>query len=319
MSNTALPRNLPATLAAPPSSLGQKVAALGKNIRKNIIAYVFLAPAFLLMAVFLAYPLVESMLLSLYQWNGISPREYIGLENFEMLLQDEVFFLALKNNVIFSVFTTLGTVSLGFMLALAIERRVRGWRYFKVIFFLPVMMSTTIVGLLWGRLLDPTYGPVNDILRNLGWGSPPQWLAEPGWAMAAIIIVSIWQYAGFPMIIYLAAIEGIPQEIHEAATLDGVNWWQRALRIILPMVKNVTFTIIMLQLIFSFKVFDIVYTMTLGGPGEATNVLGIYLYRTAFKYTQFGYGSAIAVLMFVIVFILSIFYLRQFRTERVEY
>jgi ABC-type sugar transport system permease subunit len=292
---------------------------LGKNIRKNFIAYIFLAPAFVLMAVFLAYPLVESMLLSLYQWNGIAPREYIGLENFQMLLEDEVFFLALGNNVTFSVFTTLGTVTLGFLLALAIERRVRGWRYFKVIFFLPVMMSTTIVGLLWGRLLDPTFGPINDVLRTLGWANPPQWLADPFWAMAAIIIVSIWQYAGFPMIIYLAAIEGIPQEIHEAATLDGVNWWQRALRIILPMVKNVTFTIIMLQVIFSFKVFDIVYTMTLGGPGEATNVLGIYLYRTAFKYTQFGYGSAIAVLMFVIVFVLSIFYLRQFRTERVEY
>jgi ABC-type sugar transport system permease subunit len=319
MSNTALPQKLPTALAAPSLSVEARVVRLGKRIRKNLIAYVFLAPAFILMAVFLAYPLVESMLLSLYQWNGISPREYVGLRNFQDLLEDEVFFLALRNNVIFSVFTTLGTVVLGFLLALAIERRVKGWRYFKVVYFLPVMMSTTIVGLLWGRLLDPTFGPINSLLRAVGWADPPMWLAEPGWAMAAIIIVSIWQYAGFPMIIYLAAIEGIPQEIHEAATLDGVNWWQRALMIILPMVKNVTFTIVILQLIFSFKVFDIVYTMTLGGPGEATNVLGIYLYRTAFKFTQFGYGSAIAVMMFIIVFILSIFYLRQFRTERVEY
>lgn len=319
MSNTAIPKKIPATLTPPVTNIGTRLVSLGKAIRKNLIAYVFLAPAFVLMAVFLAYPLIESLVLSLYQWNGIAPRQYIGLENFQMLLEDEVFFLALKNNAIFSVFTTAGTVTLGFLLALAIERRVRGWRYFKVIYFLPVMMSTTVVGLLWGRLLDPTFGPINDILRSIGWANPPMWLAEPGWAMAAIIIVSIWQYAGFPMIIYLAAIEGIPQEIHEAATLDGVNWWQRALLIILPMVKNVTFTIIMLQLIFSFKVFDIVYTMTLGGPGEATNVLGIYLYRTAFKYTQFGYGSTIAVMMFVIVFVLSIFYLRGFRTERVEY
>jgi ABC-type sugar transport system permease subunit len=272
------------------------------------------------MLVFLALPLFQSLILSLYRWNGISQPVWVGLDNFRHLLTDDkVFILSLKNNIIFSIFTTFGTIILGFLLALAVERRVRGWRIFKVTYFLPVMMASTVVGLLWGRLLDPTFGPLNTLLKALGWAQPPSWLGDPNLVLFSIIAVSIWQYAGFPMIIFLAAIESIPGEIHDAATIDGVNWWQRATRIILPLVMNVVVVIVMLQLIFSFKVFDVVWAMTTGGPGDASSVLGIYLYRTAFTYTQFGYGSAVAVAMFVIIFTLSMLYLRLFQPGRVEY
>src|SRR5262249_21298607 len=145
------------------------------------------------------------------------------------------------------------------------------------------------------------------------------WLGDPNVALIPIILVSIWQYAGFPMIIFLAAIENIPSEIHDAATLDGVTWWQRVIKIILPLVMNVVAVIVMLQLIFSFKVFDIVWAMTKGGPGNASSVLGVYLYRIAFDYTKFGYGSAVAVMMFLIIFVLSMIYLRLFRPDRIEY
>lgn len=300
-------------------SISERLKHLARQIRKNAVAYAFLAPAFLLMAVFLVYPIIQSLLLSFYEWNGIAPRVYVGLENFERLLKDDVLYLAIGNNIVFSVFTTLGTVSVGFLLALAVERRVSGWRYYKVIYFLPVMVSGTVVGLLWEKLLDPTFGAVNVLLEALGVQDPPAWLGDPVFAMVALIVVTIWQYAGFPMIIFLAAMENIPMEIHEAATLDGVSWWQRATRIIWPMIYNVTITIVLLQLIFSFKVFDIVWTMTQGGPGESTNVLAVYLYRTAFRFTEFGYGSAIAVVMFLIIFLLSNVYLRIFRTERIEY
>jgi ABC-type sugar transport system permease subunit len=305
--------------ASAPSRAAAYFQNLGRRMRKNAIAYVFLAPAFILMAIFLVYPVVQSLILSFYEWNGIAPREYVGLENFERLIEDDVLYLAIRNNVIFSVFTTFGTVGLGFLLALAIERRVKGWRVFKVAYFLPVMVSGTVVGLLWEKLLDPTFGAVNIFLGWLGVQNPPAWLGDPVFAMVALIIVTIWQYAGFPMIIFLAAIENIPQDIHDAATIDGVNTWQRALRIILPLVSNVTVTIILLQLIFSFKVFDIVWTMTQGGPGEATNVLAVYLYRTAFRFTEFGYGAAISVVMFLIIFLMSMVYLRIFRPQRVEY
>lgn len=260
---------------APALGLRGRLSATGQQMRKNAIAYVFIAPAFVLMAIFLVYPIIQSLLLSFYEWNGIAPRYYVGLENFERLLQDDVVLLAIRNNVIFSIFTTAGTVIIGFLLALAVERRVRGWSLFKIAYFIPVMVSGTVVGLLWEKLLDPTFGAVNTLLSALGVENPPVWLGDPLFAMVALIIVTIWQYAGFPMIIFLAAMENIPQDIHDSATLDGVSGSTRVRFIILPLIQNVTMTIILLQLIFSFKVFDIVFTMTQGGPGEATTVLAV--------------------------------------------
>lgn len=286
---------------------------------KARVAYLFAAPAFLLMFIFIAYPLVESLILSLYQWNGITSRQFIGLHNFLMLFTDEVFWLALYNNVKFTLFTTAGTVFIGFLLAVAVERRVRGWALFKVVYFLPVMMSMTVVGLLWGRLLDPTLGPINLFLKRMGISKPPVWLGNPHTALNVIIAVSVWQYSGFPMIIFLAAMENIPLQIHDAATIDGVNSWQRIWHIIFPLVKHVFIMITILQIIFSFKVFDIVWAMTQGGPGDSSSVLGVYLYKTAFRYTWFGYGSAVAVMMFVIIFTISLFYLRFIKPEEVEY
>lgn len=289
------------------------------QIYKARLAILFLAPAFLLMITFIAYPLVRSLYLSLFRWNGITKPQFIGLQNFTMLFQDGSFFNALSNTLKFSILTTAGTVIIGFFLAVAIERQVMGWKTFKIIYFLPVMMAMTVVGMLWGQLLDPTFGPVNAILKALGVAKPPVWLGNPRITLYAIIGVSIWQYAGFPMIVFLAAMENIPLDIHDAATIDGVNAWQRIARIIFPMIKNVIAVMVMLQIIFSLKVFDVIWVMTQGGPGEATSVLGVYLYRNAFVYTYFGYGSAIAVVMTAIVFTISMLYRRYIRVEAIEF
>jgi raffinose/stachyose/melibiose transport system permease protein len=144
-------------------------------------------------------------------------------------------------------------------------------------------------------------------------------MGDPKITLYAIVGVTIWQYAGFPMIVFLAAMENIPLDIHDAATIDGVNAWQRIARIIFPMIKNVIAVMVMLQIIFSLKVFDVIWVMTQGGPGEATNVLGIYLYRNAFVYTYFGYGSAIAVVMAAIIFAISMLYRRYIRVEAIEF
>jgi ABC-type sugar transport system permease subunit len=288
-------------------------------VYKARVAYLFLTPAFLLLITFIGYPLVRSLVLSLYEWNGITRPEFIGLTNFQFLLRDRTFWLALRNNLTFSALSTGGTVIIGFWLALAVERRVSGWPIFKVVYFLPVMMSMTVVGILWGRFYDPTYGPINLLLKAIGVADPPVWLGHPKTALYAIIAVSIWQYSGFPMIIFLAAMENIPQELHDAATIDGVSTWQRVRHLIFPMVKQVFAVIVMLQIIFSLKVFDIIWVMTEGGPGEASTVLGVYLYRTAFRYTQFGYGSTVAVMMTIIIFTLSLIYLRFIRPEQIEY
>ena len=295
------------------------LSGLLRNIYRARLAYAFLAPAFLLLITFIAYPLVRSLYLSLFEWNGISKPVFIGLENFRTLTGDRSFLNALSNTLKFSVLTTSGTVAIGFFLAVAVERRVFGWRAFKIIYFLPVMMAMTVVGLLWGQLFDPTFGPINLVLKALGMAKPPVWMGDPKITLYAIIGVSIWQYAGFPMIVLLAAMENVPLEIHDAATIDGVNGWQRISHIIFPMIKGVVVVIVMLQIVFSLKVFDVIWVMTQGGPGEASNVLGVYLYRNAFVYTYFGYGSAIAVVMTVIIFTLSMLYRRFVTVEAVEF
>lgn len=302
--------------------LGRLGTYFGTKLRqayKAKLAYAFLAPAFLLIITFIAYPLVRSLILSLYEWNGITQPKFIGLTNFKFLFQDDTLFKALYNTIAFSVLTTAGTVTIGFLLAVAIERRVMGWSFFKVIYFLPVMMSITVVGLLWGQLFDPTFGPINVFLKALGVAKPPVWMGDPKVALYAIIGVTIWQFSGFPMIVFLAAMEGIPLDIHDAATIDGISTGGRITRIIFPMIKHVIAVIVMIQIIFSLKVFDIVWVMTQGGPGESTTVLGIYLYRNAFIYTHFGYGSAVAVFMAAIIFAISMLYQRFIRPEVIEY
>jgi ABC-type sugar transport system permease subunit len=292
-----------------------RLGRLLKEINENRLAYMFLAPATLLMALFIAYPLYQGLVLAFFEWNGLSPREFVNILNFEILISDTTFYKSLWNNFQFSLFSTIGTTVIGFSIAYTIERRIRGWMVFKVVYFLPVMMSGTVVGLLWGLLLDPTFGPINAVLGVFGIAGP-EWLGNPKLALYTVIAVNVWQFSGFSMIIFLSAMEAIPTDIHEAATLDGVGWWKRLRFIILPLTKSVFAVWTMLQIIFSFKIFDLIFAMTGGGPGDATNVLGIMLYRTAFRFTEFGYGSAVAVVMTVIIMFFTLIYLRFVRFEQ---
>lgn len=288
--------------------------------RAQLVGYVFLMPGLALIGVFIVVPLVHSLAISFCRWDGILPWRFVGLDNFARLLTDRRFYDALSRNLVFVALTTVGVVGLGFLLALAIERKVRGWQAFKIIYFLPVMLPMTVTGMLWGRLLDPTMGPVNSLLRSIGleaWAMP--WLGDPRTALLTTIVVTSWQYAGFGMILLLAAMENIPIDIHDAATVDGVNAVQRARYIIFPMVSRVLAVVTMIHMINSFKIFDIVWVMTGGGPGESSQVLATYLYRQAFHFHRFGYGSTLALAMSAIIFAISIGYRRVFRPERLEF
>jgi raffinose/stachyose/melibiose transport system permease protein len=303
--------------------MGKKISSKSLStlriVYKSRIAYLFLLPAIFFIGLFIIYPLFRGLFLSFFSWNGLTDPVFIGLTNFKNLINDRSILLALRNNLIFSVLTTVGTVGIGFLLAIAIERQVWGWPFLKVIYFLPVMMSMTVVGILWSRILDPSYGLINVLLKFLGFSNPPNWLGDPNIAIFTIIAVTIWQFSGFPMIVFLAAIENIPLDLHDAATIDGVNTIQRIFHIIIPLIKPVMVMLVMLQIIFSFKVFDIIWVMTAGGPGDASTVLGVHLYRVAFRYTEYGYGSAVAVLMTAIIFTFSLIYLKFIRTEELEY
>jgi len=280
-------------------------------IRQNLHWYAFLAPAFLLLVLFMAYPLYRSFDLSLYRWKGLLPRRFVGLDNFVRLFDDRYFWGALNHTLVFAIAATIGTVGLGLLLALAISRRVPGHSVYRFAFYLPVMLPMTVTAALWVRIYEANYGLLNSALRAIGLGALAQpWLGSVDLSLGSIITVSIWQYCGFPMIVLLAAIEGISEEVHEAATLDGVTEWGRIRMIIVPLIWPVLVSMTVIQLIFSLKVFDLVWVMTKGGPAESSAVLGTYLYRKAFEQQQYGYASAVAVAMFAIIFTVTYLYYR---------
>ena len=284
------------------------------------IWYLFLTPAFLLLLVFFAYPLADSLMLSFYKWKGLGARKFVGLDNFEALLDDRFFWGATWHTLVFALVVTLGTVGIGYLLATVISRRVYGWRAYRIGFYLPVMLSVVVVAALWVRIYEYNWGLLNTFLRAVGLDVLAlPWLADVKYALAAVIVVPIWQYAGFPMIVTLAAIEGIPDDLHDAATIDGVSEWQRTWRLIFPLVRPVVASISILQIIFSLKVFDLVWVMTKGSPGNSTAVLGTFLFRQGFETQKYGYASAVAVVMFLIVFTLTYLYQRLVKFDAVEF
>jgi raffinose/stachyose/melibiose transport system permease protein len=291
-----------------------------RPFRDNLHWYLFLAPALLLLLGFMGFPLYRSLELSLYEWKGLMPRQWVGLENFERLFRDKYFWGALSHTAIFAVAATVGTVGVGFLLALAISRRVPLHGLYRFAFYLPVMLPMTVVAALWARIYEPNFGLLNTVLKAIGLGFLAQpWLGSLDLALPSVIVVCIWQYAGFPMIVLLAAMEGIPEDLHQAAELDGANEFQRMRDIVLPMIWPVLVSITVIQIIFSLKVFDLVWVMTKGGPAERSSVLGTYLYRKAFEQQEYGYASAVAVAMFAVIFTVTYLYYRLTRVDAVEY
>jgi raffinose/stachyose/melibiose transport system permease protein len=283
--------------------------------KNNIISgWIMLLPAIFFIVAFLYYPLIESLRLSFFRWNGLSPEIFIRLKNYiELFTRDRVFIQTVKNTLIFSGLSVTGIVGIGFFLALIIERRVKGWTFYKVVWFLPVIMSQTIVGVLWTRFYEPDSGLVNIILTKLGLERLTQiWLGNPDIALYSVVAVNIWQYSGYAMLLLLVALENIDMHVQEAATIDGVNIYQRVRYIMLPLIRPVFIIVVMLMLIGTLKSFDSIFVLTGGGPGNSTMVLSVALYNNAFSFYRLGYGSAIAVFMFVLLFTISILYQRIF-------
>lgn len=275
-----------------------------------------LAPAVALCMLFVTYPVLESLRLSFFKWAGVGPETFVGLGNYAAIAADSRVIGAVTNNVVFAVSLTILTVSIGTLLAAAIERRVRGWRFFKVVWFVPLVIPMTVTGIVWANAYDAHVGVVNSILNSLLGIDAHAWLADPATALAALILVAVWQTVAYPMIIILAAMEAIDPHIQDAATVDGVSARQRLLHITLPNVRGVILTVILLQMIFSFKVFDIVWTMTQGGPGNVTEVLGTLVYKEAFTFHRFGTASAVAFISSTVITIVAVLFLRRWRPSR---
>lgn len=284
-----------------------------RKIKNTATAYLFLLPNLIGFLIFTLIPILCSLALSVMEWDSSNPMVFVGLDNFKRLFTDDTFKISLWNTVYYSIFTVPLTMISALALAMILNQKLKGINIFRTVFFFPHVASLVAIAVVWNLLFHPTLGPINNILRAIGISNPPGWTASVDWAMPVVIIVSIWKSMGYYMILYLSGLQAIPRELYEAAKVDGANAFQRFKNITLPMLTPTTFFVSIMLTIACFKVFDLVSVMTNGGPGRATNVLVYNIYNTAFVNYEFGYASAISMVLFVIVLVITVI---QFRAEK---
>jgi raffinose/stachyose/melibiose transport system permease protein len=281
--------------------------------------WLFALPALAAYAVFLVSPAIQSIWISLTNWNGIAPTKvFVGLDNYIQIFQDSTALLAIRNNVIWTVVTIAIPMVLGLVLAVALNGATLLKPFLRTIFYMPAVMPLVAIATIWSWLYDPSNGAINAFLKDVGLGALAQpWLGQSSTAFGAIMVPAIWVRTGFPMLIYLASLQGIPAELYESAKTDGASSWQCFWHITMPGLKSAHYIVLALSLIDSFKVFDIIYAMTYGGPGNSTQVLGTWMYFNVFQFYHAGYGTAIAVLITVVALACGIPYvLSQMREEK---
>ena len=280
--------------------------------------YALLAPAMLLLVVFMAYPFVDNIRISLLEWDALTAPRWRGLGNYVDALRDPVFYRALWHTLVYSAGGTTATVALGFLVAVGISRRVFGWRIFRFGYFIPVMLAATVTAALWAQLYEYNTGIINEIRERIGL-SAIAWLGDRRYSLVSVMLVSVWGFLGFPMIVILAGLEDIPPDLQDAATIDGTNELQRMIHVSLPLLRPVLISLTMLLVVISLRVFDIVFIMTRGGPSNSSEVLVTFLYKKGFQNYGFGFASAVAILMFVLVFGVAYWYHRAINRSNVQY
>ena len=301
---------------------------MGKLERKNtLIAYSFLAPNFIGFAVFTLVPVICAIALSLFEWNGgdLSKLKFVGLDNYATIFATKkvaekgisYFFnradlgIALKNTVYYTIVTVPLTIVCALALAMLLNK-IKGAVFFRTVFFFPYVSSMVAICVCWSFMLMKD-GPINQMIMALGVNFNKSWTADSGMAIWSIILVSVWRNMGYYMVLYLAALQGIPRELLEAATVDGASKWQQFLHVTLPQLKPTTFFVSVMMVISCFKIYDVVAIMTDGGPGRSTKMLVTYIYDEAFVKVRYGQASAISMVLLVIVLLVTII---QFSSEK---
>lgn len=290
-------------------------SASRKLKRKNtLIAWSFIAPNFIGFLIFTLVPVVFSLILAFMKWDSFSTPEFVGLQNFTRMLSDDTFWLSLKNTFLYTIGVVPLTLVCSLGLVILLNQKIKGVKFFRTAFFFPYVTSLVAIAVVWSMLFHPTMGPINQFLRVVI-ENPPGWLSSSDWALTAIIIVSVWRGMGYYMILYLAGLQGISKELYEAAAMDGANKWKQFIHITVPALRPTTFFVTIMLVINCFKIFDLVQVMTDGGPGRATNVLVYQVYSEAFVKFNFGYASAIAMVLFVIVLVITVI---QFKWNQIR-
>ncbi|MFP3464290.1 carbohydrate ABC transporter permease [Leifsonia sp. SIMBA_070] len=276
------------------------------RMRNTIIGWSFILPNFLGFGLLTLIPVVTLFYLGFTNWNIFGTANWTGLANFQRLLGDTTFHTAVLNTFYFAILHIPLTFVVSLGLALLLNTKLRGVAFFRTAAFFPYITSIVAIAVVWNLLFSPQYGPINQLLHSIGIANPPTWLQSTTWAMPATVIVSTWRDMGYYMILFLAGLQTVPRELHEAARVDGAGVWQRFWNVTIPCLRPTTFFVTVMLTINSFKIFDLILVMTNGGPGNSTLVLSQFIYQTAFVQNQFGYASAASIVLFFICIIVTI-------------
>ncbi len=289
-----------------------------KKYRENQLSgYLFVIPALLLFCIFILYPIFYIIHTSFFEWDGINERIFIGFRNYsQIFLKDRAFRLASRNSLYWIFLTIIPQMVLGFIFAFILNHNLKGRTIAKTIFYLPAIMSPIVIGIIWQRIYNPFGGLISDLGQILGlpFLSIP-FLSDPNIAIFSVINVNIWQWTGYSMLMLFAGMQNIPEEIFESSKLEGCTKRQEIRFIVWPMVRSVRLTLILLGVIGALQTFDLVYSLTNGGPNNATQMFPTYIYQKAFRLQSMGYGSALSVITVSIALSLSVLQTKLFGTK----
>ncbi len=285
--------------------------------RKTILqGWMFILPNFVGFSILTLVPVLILFYMAFTKWNIFGGSEWIGLDNFTRLVGDKSFHKALWNTLYYTALHVPLTLGISLGLALLLNTKLRALAFFRTAAFFPYITSIVAVAVVWNMLFSPDKGVINQALMAIGVDNPPGWTTSATWSMPAVIIVGTWREAGYYMLLFLAGLQVVPKELHEAARVDGANAWQRFVSITLPVLRPTTYFVTVILTIQSLKVFDLVLVMTGGGPGQSTLVLSQFIYNQGFINNRFGYGSAAAIVLFILaVGITIVQYLLNKRSE----
>jgi ABC-type sugar transport system permease subunit len=280
-----------------------------KEKNGNIAPYLFMLPALIIYLSVIIFPVFYSLWISFRSGTGIGEMNFVGMANYAKLINDDVFWLSLKHTLIWIVLTVLVTMTVSLLLAVLLNQKFVGRTFFRAFFYFPSVISAIAVAIIWRWIYNPQIGFINQFAKALGLNFSQTWISTPKTALYALFIASLWQAIGQPMLLFLAGLGGISPDVLEAASIDGANAVQKFFVITVPLMKDTFIMVISTLLIAAMKVYDIVKGLTDGGPNNATQVLASYMYNQVFQYNNVGYGTAIAIVMVLIMLIVIIPYM----------
>ncbi|SER91216.1 carbohydrate ABC transporter membrane protein 1, CUT1 family (TC 3.A.1.1.-) [Gracilibacillus ureilyticus] len=277
---------------------------MNKVMSNKLVIALYVLPALLLIVTLIYGPILLTGYYGLMEWNGVGPMTFVGFDNYIELVQDSKFWDSALHSFLLAIFSTLSLAGY-LIISLILAGKIKGSNLLRKIYLIPMLLSSVAIAQLWIKIYDPNNGMLNSLLMALGVENPPAWLADPKFVLYAIFVAILWQYAGFYIIIYYAALKGIPESLIEAAKIDGANPVQIAYKIKVPLIAGVIKVTVVLAIVGSLKYFDLIYVMTGGGPNGASEVIASYMYQKAFGSYEFGYGSAVAFFLLIITLIIT--------------